>query len=260
MISSRIPIIFNTPRGLDYINLLLSADMHKGSAQFDERKWREFEKLLELPNYYVVFCGDQLEYATRSSKSDVYTQTLSPAEQKHWWIERLRNYPEKIAAIIDGNHEFNRASRDADCFPLYDIAVILGIADRYRSEAAFLDLGVGRRNNGVNKVQRQHRYVGRLQHKAQNLTNFGTADAIEGIDFFVSGHTHKPMDKPLGKLVYDPTNKCVRERSVENIVSGHFLKFGGYGEREGYRPTSQKLYSLLLDGHKKQIETRGFYV
>lgn len=68
------------------------------------------------------------------------------------------------------------------------------------------------------------------------------------------------MDKPLGKLVYDPMNKQVRERSVENIVGGHFLTYGGYGEREGYRPTSQKLFSLILDGRSKDIETRGFHL
>lgn len=260
MISSRIPIIFDTPRDFEYIQLLIATDMHNGSAQFDERKWNAFEQMLKEPNNYVVFCGDQMEYATRKSKSDIYDQKLRPAEQKRWWIERLKNYPDKIAAIIDGNHEFNRASKEADCFPLYDIALMLGIEDRYRSEAAFIDIGVGKRNNGANGVERQNRYVGRLQHKAQNLTNFGTADAIEGIDFFVSGHTHKPMDKPLGKLVYDPINKQVRERSVENIVGGSFLTYGGYGEREGYRPTSQKLFSLILDGRSKNIETRGFYV
>ena len=123
-----------------------------------------------------------------------------------------------------------------------------------------MDIGVGQRSNGTGGIKRQNRYVGRLQHKAQNLTNFGTADAIEGIDFFVSGHTHKPMDKPLGKLVYDPFNKQIRERSVENIVGGNFLSYGRYGEREGYRPTSKKLFSLILDGRKKGIETRGFYL
>jgi predicted phosphodiesterase len=259
LLSPRIPIIFDTPREFEYIQLLLASDMHNGSAQFDERKWSEFEKLIDDPHNYVVFCGDQLEYATKSSKSDCYEATR-PSDQKRWWIEHLKGREDKIAAIIDGNHEFNRASKDADCFPLYDIALLLGIEDRYRSEAAFVDIGVGRRSNGFGGKERQNRYVGRLNHKAQNLVNYGTADSIEGIDFFVSGHTHKPMDKPLGKLVYDPQNKQVRERTVENIVCGHFLQYGGYGERGGMRVTSQKLYSLILDGRNKRIETRGFYV
>ena len=140
---------------------------------------------------------------------------------------------------------------------MYDIALALGIEDRYRSEAAFVDIGVGSGGHGKGK---QVHYVIRVQHQAKNNVNHGTADGIEGIDAFVSGHTHKPMDKPLGKLVYDPKNKAVSQKDVENIVCGHFLRFGGYGERGGYRPTAQKLFSMILSGKKKDIETRGFHL
>lgn len=239
------------------MEILLAADIHTGSAEFDEKRWELFEELLKKPNVYVIFAGDQMEYATRQSKSDVYTQTMPPSVQKRWWIDHLRHYRDKVLCIVDGNHEFNRASKDADDFPLYDIAIALGIEDRYRSEAAFVDIGVG--NGGHGKGKQVH-YVIRVQHQAKNNVNHGTADGIEGIDVFVSGHTHKPMDKPLGKLVYDSKNKAVSQRDVENIVCGHFLKFGGYGERGGHRPTATKLFSLILSGKKKSIETRGFHL
>ena len=169
----------------------------------------------------------------------------------------MRPYKDKIIAIVDGNHEYNRSSKDADMYPLFDIALALGIEDRYRSEAAFVDIGVGKRKG---TALRQWHYVGYLGHRAQNLINYGTADAIDGIDFFVSGHTHKPMDKPLGKLVYNTSNKSVYERSVENIVSGSFLNYGGYAARGGMRPASQKLHCLELSASEKKIKTIGFYL
>jgi predicted phosphodiesterase len=257
MKSSRVPILFNLPESLETAEIYLASDIHNGSAEFDEKRWELFEELLKKPNAYVIFAGDQMEYATRQSKSDVYTQTMPPSYQKKWWIERLKKYKDKVLCIVDGNHEFNRASKDADDFPLYDIALALGIEDRYRSEAAFVDIGVG--NGGHGKGKQIH-YVIRVQHQAKNNVNHGTADGLEGIDVFVSGHTHKPMDKPLGKLVYDAKNKFVSQKDVENIVCGHFLNFGGYGERGGYRPTSQKLISIILSGKKKSIETRGFHL
>ena len=258
MKSARAPILINLPRELERVEILLAADIHTGSAEFDEKKWEQFEELLKQPDKYVIFAGDQCEYATRSSKSDVYTQTLTPSQQKRWWIEHLSKYKSKILCIVDGNHEFNRASKDADDFPLYDIALALGIEDRYRSEAAFVDIGVG--DTGHRDGKQAH-YVFRVQHQARNNVNYGTVDGFEGVDVFVSGHTHKPMDKPTSRLVYDPKNKCVMQRDVENIVSGHFLRFGGYGERGGYRPTSTKLYSVILHGkRKKEIETRGFHL
>lgn len=258
MKGSRVPILISLPKELERVEILIAADIHTGSAEFDEKKWGQFEELLKQPGKYVIFAGDQCEYATRSSKSDVYTQALSPSQQKRWWIEHLKKYKDKVLCIVDGNHEFNRASKDADDFPLYDIALALGIEDRYRSEAAFVDIGVGDGGHGKGK---QTHYVFRVQHQAKNNVNHGTADGIEGIDVFVSGHTHKPMDKPLGKLIYDSKNKSVSQKDVENVVSGHFLRFGGYGERGGFRPTSQKLYSVILHGKKKkEIETRGFHL
>lgn len=258
MKSSRVPILISLPKELEKVEILIAADIHTGSAEFDEKKWGQFEELLKQPGKYVIFAGDQCEYATRSSKSDVYTQALSPSQQKRWWIEHLKKYKDKVLCIVDGNHEFNRASKDADDFPLYDIALALGIEDRYRSEAAFVDIGVGDGGHGKGK---QTHYVFRVQHQAKNNVNHGTADGIEGIDVFVSGHTHRPMDKPLGKLIYDSKNKSVSQKDVENVVSGHFLRFGGYGERGGFRPTSQKLYSVILHGKKKkEIETRGFHL
>lgn len=259
MLPSRVPILISLPPEQQSVQIFLCSDMHCGSAEFDERKWKAMEDLLLQDGNYVIFAGDQMEYATRSSKSDCYSQRLRPAAQKRWWIEHLQRdgIKDKVLCIVDGNHEFNRASKDADDFPLYDIALALGISDRYRSEGAFIDIGVGDGGHGKGK---QIHYVGRVQHQAQNLANFGTADAYDGIDFFASGHTHKAMDKPLCKLVYDTSNKTVREKCIENINCGHFLVFGGYGERGGMRPTSPKLYSLILDGKRKNIETRGFYL
>ena len=258
MLSCRTPILFNAPENFDEITVYLASDLHVGSASFNEKKWVGFEKLLSDPASYVIFAGDQMEMATRSSKSDVYTQTMRPHEQKVWWKDHLLPYKDKIIAIVDGNHEFNRASKDADMYPLYDIAFALGIEDRYRSECAFVDIGVGKKPGTQRDLR--WRYVGYVVHKAQNLANYGTADTIDGIDFFISGHTHKAMDKPLGKLVYDPRNKKITERSVENLVCGSFLTYDGYAARNAYRPGSQKLYKLILDGNGKSITTVGFYV
>ena len=120
-----------------------------------------------------------------------------------------------------------------------------------------MDIGVGDGGHGKGK---QVRYVFRVQHKAKNTGKFGTADAFDGIDLFVSGHTHQPMDLPRAKLVYDAKNKSVSEKDVENIVCGHFLRFGGYGERDGHRPASTKLYMAMLSGKKKDIKTLGFHL
>lgn len=256
MINSRIPIIVNLPCDMDSVEILLAADIHTGSAEFDEKKYGRFEELLKRPNTFVIFAGDQMDNNVKTNKnSDVYTQKISPHEQKMWWVDHLRKYKEKILCIIDGNHEAR--ANVVDNYPLYDIALSLGIEDRYRSEGAFVDIGVGNGGHGKGK---QVRYVFRVSHIAKNNATSGTVDGFEGIDVFVSAHTHKPMDRPVGRLVYDSKNKHVSHKDIEVVVCGHFLTYGGYGERAGYRPASTKLYSVVLCGKKKKIETRGFHV
>lgn len=258
MIDSRVPILLNYPQ-LKQIKILLSSDMHVGNPQFNERAWNEFEKYLNEPDTFVIFAGDQMEMALPRSRSSVFEQTMHPREQKRWWMDRMKPYADRVLCIIDGNHEYNRASREADAYPLYDIAFALGIENRYRSEAAFVDIGVGSWG-GAGRHKEPVHYVFRVCHKAQNLVNFGTADAFDGIDVFVAGHTHKPMDKPLGKLVYDAHNKSVRKKNVENFVCGAFLTYGGYGERGGMRPAADKTWMLELDGSRKRIITHGFHL
>lgn len=255
MYSMRKPIIFNTPYEFDEIVVYFANDIHVGSGEFSSRKWDAFEKLLEPKNAYVMFVGDQLENALRNAKSDSY-RGMRPHEEKEWWIKHLRPIAPKTICLIDGNHE-QRTSKDTDMFPLYDIALAVGIEDRYRSEAAFVDIGVGKRCPSSN---RQYRYVGYAVHKAQNNLKYGTVDGVWNVDFCVSAHKHAPADLPHGYLVYDGKNKSISERTVENIVSGSFLEYGGYGARAGYRPASQKLYKMVLDGKSKKITTVGFHL
>lgn len=255
MIDSRIPIVHSFPE-LEKMRVLLSADLHTDSSHFNEKSWKVFEDELNVPNTFVIFAGDQFEMALERSKSSHYESRMTPREARDWLIEHLRPFKDQILCVIDGNHDV-RMTRETSFYANYDLCTILGIEERWRSEGAFVDVGVGRQSRG-GSMGKPFRYIFRVNHKAQNLVNFGTADGFEGIDIFVCGHTHKPQDRPLGKLVYDPNHKFVTERNVENFVCGSFLRYGGYGERGGYRPTAHKMYAVHLNGTKKEIRTEGF--
>ena len=71
MRSSRVPILINLPEEENSVEILLAADIHTGSAEFDEKRWELFEELLKKPNTYVIFAGDQMEYATRKASTAV---------------------------------------------------------------------------------------------------------------------------------------------------------------------------------------------
>jgi hypothetical protein len=60
--------------------------------------------------------------------------------------------------------------------------------------------------------------------------------------------------------VFDPHNKVIVKRNVENINCGSFCDFGGYGAKGAYRPQSDKMYKLRIFGGDKKMETTGFYL
>ena len=252
------PIIIDTPREFPYIEIYFIHDLHKGSAQHDAKKWEGIKReILAEPYRYAVHIGDAMENAIPGGKSDVFYQTMPPQEQKEWFEEQLEDLGDKSLLIVDGNHERNRSMKTCGLFPLWD-ACPKGLRDRYRPHFVLLDIGVGkRRDTGSNK---QVRYFGYCVHTAKSQTNFATADAIDGIDFFAYGHDHNPKDIPRGKLVYDSKNKKLTQKSVEVINSGAFLDYGGYAADAAYRPASGKMYKLVLDGERKRLSTVGFYV
>ena len=253
----------NTPIVVDFevlekIELYFVHDLHYGSAQFDERKWKALKKrIAEDDNAMVCWLGDMMENSIPDSKSDIFEQTASPQEQMDFVEAQLADLKDKTIVVIPGNHEFNRTTKKSGIYPLYQACKTVGMSERYRNDMAFVDIGVGCRKK--DRSQR-NRYVGQLQHSAKSLRRYCSSDFTDGIDFFAYGHDHDPSDHPRAKTVYNPYAKAVTRRNIEVIDCGSFLDFGGYGARSAYRPLSDKMYALTLSGTDKAMETRGFYV
>ncbi len=49
MKSSRVPIRISLPKELEQVEIFIAADIHTGSAEFDEKRWWKFEELLKQP-------------------------------------------------------------------------------------------------------------------------------------------------------------------------------------------------------------------
>lgn len=254
------PIIFNCPKEFDEIELFPVHDVHYGNKCFNLQKWNRFHDfILAAPNRFVVWIGDLFENAIPGSKSSVFDQMYTPQEQSDYISALFKEFKSRTVAVLDGNHEANRSTRMAGLYPLYTCAAIAGISDRYRSAYAVLDIVVG--NQAHHDKGKQMRYIGFATHRAKSLKSFGSVDALEGFDFFMTGHDHEPDDHPRGKLVYNSQKRTVSFKSVDVINCGSFLSYGGYGAQAGYRPKADKLYRLVLhSGREKQIETVGFYL
>lgn len=257
-LSDDIPIYIKLPLSKEYVDIYFIHDLHYGSELFDEKKWNKLKnKILNDDNAYVCFIGDLLENAIPNSKSNVFTQTHNPAEQKEWVTQQFKDLAPKTIVVVPGNHEHNRTTKVSGMYPLYDCCLLAGMGEKYRDTIAFVDIAVGK-NHG--RTKKQTHYFGQIQHHAKDLKTVHSSDYTDGIDFFANGHDHEPKDKPRAKLVFDPRNKMIYKRNVECIDCGSFCVFGGYGAKGAYRPQSDKMYKLRLFGNEKKMESTGFYV
>ena len=256
--SDRVPILIDLPNTLDFANIYFIHDVHYGSELFDEKKWARLKDIiLNDGKAYVCFVGDMMENAIPNSKSDVFSQKHSPAEQKEWVTQQFKDFAHKTLAVVAGNHENNRTTKICGLFPLYDCCLLAGIGDKYRDTIAYLDIAIGKYNG---KVDKKIHYFGQVQHNAKDLKAYHSSDYTDGIDFFANGHDHEAKDRPRAKMVFDTHNKVVYKRNIECLNSGSFCEFGGYGAKGAYRPQSDKMYRLKIFGNQKRMETTGFYV
>lgn len=258
MIPESVPIIVNFPE-FDEIEIYACHDLHYGNKYFDVHKWNEFARhVLSAPNRFVCFVGDLMESSVPNSKhSDMFEQTATPQEQQEFIESIFKMLAERTLVVVDGNHEQNRITRTCGLFPLFTACAIARIDEKYRSDYAVVDIGIG------NKDGRMSRVVGFVCHRAKELKSFSSADALEGFDFMMTGHDHDPKDHSRAHITYDRQRREIGLKTVEMLNCGSFLTYGGYGARSGYRPQSNKLYKIIVHAQRnrqKMIETVGFYL
>ena len=181
MIPESVPIVIDRAE-FDDVEIYPIHDLHYGNECFDAHKWNVLTKhILDQPNRLVVFVGDLMENCVPSNKnSDMFTQTATPREQQEFVESVFKQFADRTLAIVDGNHEFNRSTRNCGLYPLYSASCIAKVEDKYRSAYAIIDFGFG------NKANRMSRAVGFVCHRAKDLKSFSSVDATEGFDFLLT--------------------------------------------------------------------------
>lgn len=232
----------------DMLNVYPLGDVHIGSKEFDLELFKEWIDMVDHdPNGAVVIIGDMMNMGLKNSKSNIYEEKLSPMEQKELCYELLTPIADKIIAGCSGNHEY-RAVKEVGVNPLYDVFCRLRIEERYRENACFIKLTVGKQgsNNNTYGVVLTH---GSSKNKDEKWT-YG----VDGCDCFISGHTHDALHKPLGKIRIDLTHNKVKTVGYQHVVVQPFQSYGGYAVRGKYMPNHLGQFQrITFDGTSKRM-------
>ena len=233
---------------LDHLNIYPLGDVHIGSKECDLdllKQWVEMVK--NDPNGGVVIVGDMMNMGLRNSKSNVYEEKLSPMGQKELCYDLLNPIADKIIAGCSGNHEY-RAVKEVGLNPLYDVFCRMRIEDRYRENACFIKLTVGKCRHNPNT------YGVVLTHGSSKTKDEKWTYGVDNCDCFISGHTHEATHKPLGKIRMDLAHNKVKTVGYQQIVVTPFQSYGGYAVRGKYMPNHLGQFQCItFDGTSKKV-------
>lgn len=245
-------------RDITELELIPISDTHIGDPSVNEQKVAELIRYVDdHPNTYALLNGDLMNNAIKSSKSDTYTEYLSPMEQMVKLVNMIRPISHKILAVTQGNHE-RRTWKESGVDITRLMCRELGLEDKYAEGMAYIFLRFGE-TNGKNH-NRQQRYTILITHGSGGGKSVGSkanrlADlvSIADADIYIYGHTHQTIAFKEGFIRVDPCSDSVRDVDRLFVNSGAYMQWGGYAEQNQYRPSVIVTPHIILSGTDRKM-------
>ena len=241
---------------IDKITIIPISDVHIGDKCANLKAFKEvLDRIKNEPNTYTILNGDLCNIALKNSKSDVYSDELTPMEQVLQIIKFLEPIKDKILVMSNGNHE-DRITKDTSIDILYLVAKQLRIEQLYCPSWWYLYLTFGNSNKNrpmLYTISGYHGFGGSTTsgakiNKVKKMSNVVLADC------YIMSHVHEPINTKGIIFVPDYQHKCVVKKEMYYCVSNAFVEYeGSYAEKMGLPPSNTGLNEIELDGTKKQI-------
>ena len=196
--------------------------------------------------------------AIASSVGDTYGANLSPMEQLKQCVMLFQPIKDKILCITHGNHE-NRIYKQDGLDITHLMAAQLGIEERYSPTTALLFYPSWQRPEA-----HQAHLLHRLCHawsrggrrEGGKINRLADLAGIVDADIYIHAHTHFPAVFKEGFFRTDVVNSTAVMVDKLFVNTAASLNYGGYGDVQGYRPSSLDNPTIYLDGRKKRVTAR----
>lgn len=242
--------------GGEPIRILPLSDLHYGDPNAREDIIKQLVKqIADDPACYTLLCGDLLNTAVVGGKSDAKAEKKRITEQIVDMVELLRPIKDKILTAVPGNHE-ERAYKIADVDLTELMMAMLGIPHLYRQTSSLMFVRTGKGRNGgkvVYSIYINHGHGGGGRRAGSKVNSLEDLGFVVDSDLIIAGHTHLPavFRKSRLKIVPQTFSAEPQEQVFVNLASA--LGYGGYGERAGYQPPSNRYPVIELAGNRKDI-------
>jgi hypothetical protein len=228
------------------VNLYPLVCWHIGSPQSDLGFIEQVIKRVKNdPLARWLYLGDGGECATKHSKGDIYSQTLSPTQQQNRLVDLLKPIVGKGLFGIRGNHG-NRIYKETGLD--FDETLLAKLGLPYLGVAAFWHLNLHHTDRVVPFSIFAH-------HGVDSGVSFGTkvnkAKAFEtqiNADAILTAHSHIAVDLPPRYMAsLRPNNSTINTDPVYWSATHEYVCGSAYDSRSGY--AEEKGYPPLLPSH-----------
>lgn len=222
------------------LQLYILSDMHIGDPHADLPKLKRIIDFIKnSPNMYVILLGDILNTALKTSKSDIYSETLNIMDTQKLALELLTPIKDKILAMTPGNHE-NRVWREVGVDLSLWLAEKLGLQEKYRNNGIALTIQFGSDNNGRPyrlNIFGQHGAYGGGRRLGAAMNALEDLDGIVcNADIYIRAHTHQNIQGARKVFTFNE-NGNITYQNKYYYNSPSVMTYGGYAYDKGYRPT-----------------------
>ena len=232
--------------------LIPYSDVHWGSPHCNKNLFlNNLQKSWENKNSYLLFNGDMLEAATRSSiGAGVYEQKIHTGKQLEEMIDMLKPFANenRILGITNGNHEDRIVQATG-----VDITAIMAkeLEVPFYKHGGHFRFKVG--------TQNYHAYFthgksgSRLPYtKIKACLNMA---GITRSDLYGIGHVHDLQHHAQEYQYIDNRSNSVQKADAHFVICGHYLNWkNSYAQQASMVPSKQGTPLIEMKGEKKEIK------
>ena len=223
-------------------------DSHLGSVDCDVVKFKNtIAWIKSKPNTRVIVMGDLIDAGLKDSVGGgTFDNDTTPEQQMTSVIDLLKPIQNKIWCLLSGNHEDRIRQKTS-----IDVAKLIATSlnTKYCGSSCFIIVMFGTQNY---IIFASHGNTGALTPagKLGSVMKFG---AYIDADLYMMGHVHELMHHTTDYLHVSLKDKMIVTDKRHYVLTGHFLKYGGYAEQKGYAPGKTGVPKIVLRKDKKSI-------
>lgn len=242
------------PSEFERIEIHPLADLHIGDLCCNYLDiLKELEYIKDTPNAYCILDGDLMDTAIASSVGDTYGANLQPMEQLKECVRIFEPIKDKILAVVGGNHE-NRIYKTDGIDITQLMCNQLGIADRYSATTAIVFVRFGhdvKHNRKMCYSLYMTHGTGGGRREGGKIQRLADLAEIVDADIYCMAHVHQPAAFRNAFFRANPNNNAVCKTEHLFVNTAAWLDYGGYGDKNGYKPASCVNPVIILDSKKK---------